>query len=135
MRVKFGVISALLLFVLGCSSGFSIQEQLGQLAQLSAILKASISSSPSPTFSAFSFPSIIPAASAAPLIAPELGNKLDSQEPGQSQPVEPQQNSNKIPWFTNCKEAKANGYSDISVAEHPEYVSKDRDKDGIACES
>lgn len=134
MRSKLGIIAALLFFIWGCSIASSSQEQPRQLDKFQASPKASISSSPSPTVFAFSFPSIIPSAQAAPLIAPESANKLEFQELGNSQPVE-QKNSNKIPLFANCKEAKANGYSDISVAEHPEYASKDRDKDGIACES
>ncbi|MBD1824388.1 excalibur calcium-binding domain-containing protein [Cyanobacteria bacterium FACHB-DQ100] len=135
MRLKLGIMAALLIFIWGCSSAPSNQEQLKQLEKLQASPKASISSSPSPTVSASPSPPIAPSAEASPSIAPEPEKKLDSQEQGKSQPVEPQQNSNEIPLFANCKEAKANGYSNISVAEHPEYASKDRDKDGIACES
>lgn len=135
MRLKLGGIIALLLFVWGCSSAPSSQEQLRKLEELQASPKASISSSPSPTISASPSPSIIPSAEASPLLTPEPEKKVNPQKPEKPQSVEPQKNSNKIPLFANCKEAKANGYSDISVAEHPEYASKDRDKDGIACES
>ncbi|MBD1847801.1 excalibur calcium-binding domain-containing protein [Cyanobacteria bacterium FACHB-63] len=125
MRLKFGIAIALLFVVWGCTNSPSSQDQLKRLEELQSSPKASVAPSPSPSVAASPSPSIAPSpkVTSSPAVTPEPG------------PVPVQPKSNKIPLFANCKEAKANGYSDISVAEHPEYASKDRDKDGIACES
>ncbi|MGG6267534.1 excalibur calcium-binding domain-containing protein [Leptolyngbya sp. AN10] len=131
MRLKLGITIVLLFTLWGCTSSPSSQDQLKRLEELQSSPKASVSPSPSPSIVASPSPSITPSPEASP--SPEV---TPESEPVQSpEPEKPQPQSNKIPLFANCKEAKANGYSDISVADHPEYASKDRDKDGIACES